>query len=34
LNGCGILPQKLLKTGFQFTYTDLSSALNAICHGN
>jgi uncharacterized protein len=34
LNGCGILPQKLLKTGFQFTYTDLSSSLNAICHGN
>jgi uncharacterized protein len=33
LNGCGILPKKLLHTGFQFTYPDLPSALSAICHG-
>lgn len=33
LNGCGILPKKLQSSGFQFTYPNLSSALDAVCHG-
>jgi uncharacterized protein len=33
LNGCGILPKKLQNSGFQFTYPNLSSALEVVCHG-